>query len=98
VSFHHYYDVSEAYSLPVGACFGRIIGLMMDHLQWRYPDAALFAACNGKPGCVVPGIYAMVSTSSHHNETVITKLTSGWGSCHALRCHGNFSHSLRKMT
>lgn len=51
-------------TLGVGACAGRILGIAVRHLQWRYPDSPVFSACNGDRDCVVPGLYAMVGAAA----------------------------------
>lgn len=47
-------------SLVVGACFGRIVGLVMELIEHKYPDLPIFDVCRGAE-CIVPGLYAMVS-------------------------------------
>jgi chloride channel 3/4/5 len=47
-------------TLGVGACFGRIVGLMVQYLQWKRPNLGMFSVCNGDQKCVIPGVYAMV--------------------------------------
>jgi len=39
-------------SLGVGACAGRILGLLMQWLQHRQPDSMLFRSCNGDLNCM----------------------------------------------
>lgn len=51
-------------TLGVGACAGRILGIAVRHLQWRYPNSPVFSACNGDRDCVVPGLYAMVGAAA----------------------------------
>lgn len=51
-------------TLGVGACAGRILGIAVRHLQWRYPDSPVFSACDGDRDCVVPGLYAMVGAAA----------------------------------
>lgn len=43
-------------SLVVGACAGRIVGITMQTLMWRYPDNPMFAVCKGDAACIVPGL------------------------------------------
>jgi chloride channel 3/4/5 len=38
-------------TLGVGACAGRVMGIAMQYLQIRNPDARLFASCHGDLGC-----------------------------------------------
>jgi chloride channel 3/4/5 len=47
-------------SLVVGACFGRIVGLAMEWVEYEYPFLPIFNVCKDTD-CVVPGLYAMVS-------------------------------------
>lgn len=47
-------------TLGVGACFGRIVGLAVSYLQWKYPSLSLFNACGADKDCILPGVYAMV--------------------------------------
>jgi hypothetical protein len=38
-------------SLGVGACAGRILGLLMQHFQYNHPDSVMFAPCKGDLRC-----------------------------------------------
>jgi chloride channel 3/4/5 len=38
-------------TLGVGACAGRVVGILMQYLQVRNPDARLFRGCNGDLDC-----------------------------------------------
>ncbi|KAF6761215.1 voltage-gated chloride channel [Ephemerocybe angulata] len=51
-------------TLGVGACAGRILGILMQWLQVKNPDSALFASCKGDLNCMVPGLYAMVGAAA----------------------------------
>jgi chloride channel 3/4/5 len=51
-------------TLGVGACAGRVLGIYVKYLQWRYPDAAVFGVCKGNLDCVMPGLYAMVGAAA----------------------------------
>lgn len=52
-------------SLVVGACFGRIVGLLVQWLQWTEPHLNYFSWCPASEGaCIVPGIYAMVGAAA----------------------------------
>lgn len=46
-------------SLAVGACFGRIVGLCMEYIQYNNPQLAIFDVCKDTD-CVLPGLYSMV--------------------------------------
>jgi chloride channel 3/4/5 len=48
-------------SLVVGACFGRVVGLFLEYVQSEYPYLNIFDVCTDT-NCIVPGMYAMVST------------------------------------
>lgn len=51
-------------SLAVGACAGRILGILVQWLQFSHPNSALFASCEGDLNCVIPGLYAMVGAAA----------------------------------
>jgi chloride channel 3/4/5 len=51
-------------TLGVGACAGRILGITVRHLQWRYPNSLVFSFCDGEKDCVIPGLYAMVGAAA----------------------------------
>ncbi|KAF8757227.1 chloride channel [Rhizoctonia solani] len=48
----------------VGACFGRIVGLGVQHLHWTHPSLPIFDVCKGDLYCVNPGVYAMVGAAA----------------------------------
>ena len=52
-------------TLAVGACFGRIVGLLVQYAQWTHPDAGFFNWCPASDSaCIVPGVYAMVGAAA----------------------------------
>ncbi|CAK5281533.1 unnamed protein product [Mycena citricolor] len=51
-------------TLGVGACAGRIMGLLVQYLQVRNPDSTVFRACGGDIDCIVPGLYAMIGAAA----------------------------------
>ncbi|KAK0195698.1 chloride channel [Armillaria mellea] len=51
-------------SLGVGACAGRILGILMQWLQMTHPDAPIFKPCKGDLDCIIPGLYAMVGAAA----------------------------------
>lgn len=52
-------------SLAVGACFGRIVGLIVQYVQWTRSDLRFFSWCSASDSsCIVPGIYAMVGAAA----------------------------------
>ncbi|KAI0645812.1 chloride channel [Trametes meyenii] len=51
-------------SLGVGACAGRILGILIQWAQFSYPNSPAFAMCEGDLDCVIPGLYAMVGAAA----------------------------------
>ncbi|KAI0075781.1 hypothetical protein K474DRAFT_1362018 [Panus rudis PR-1116 ss-1] len=51
-------------TLGVGACAGRILGILVQWAQHSYPGSPVFASCGGDLNCVVPGLYAMVGAAA----------------------------------
>ncbi|KAI0745872.1 chloride channel [Earliella scabrosa] len=51
-------------TLGVGACAGRIVGILIQWMQYSYPDSVAFRACKGDLNCVIPGLYAMVGAAA----------------------------------
>ncbi|PWY97712.1 hypothetical protein BCV70DRAFT_166509, partial [Testicularia cyperi] len=52
-------------TLAVGACFGRIVGLLVQYVQWMHPDLGFFSWCPASDtACIVPGVYAMVGAAA----------------------------------
>jgi chloride channel 3/4/5 len=60
-------------TLGVGACAGRLLGIGMQWLQWKYPDSGMFVACGGDMDCVVPGLYAMVGAAATLSGVTVRK-------------------------
>lgn len=60
-------------SLVVGACFGRIVGLGMEYIEFLYPNSRIFGVCSDTE-CIVPGLYAMVSIISEDKYQVAMNL------------------------
>ncbi|WVR07458.1 hypothetical protein IAU60_004499 [Kwoniella sp. DSM 27419] len=50
-------------SLVVGACFGRIVGLSMEYIEYLHPALPIFDVCKDAD-CIVPGLYAMVGAAA----------------------------------
>ncbi|OCF76116.1 voltage-gated chloride channel [Kwoniella mangroviensis CBS 8886] len=50
-------------SLVVGACFGRIVGLVMEYIEFAYPSLGIFDVCR-ETDCIVPGLYAMIGAAA----------------------------------
>ena len=63
--------------LIIGACTGRVIGLIMQYLTVTYPTAWPFTACAediaARGECVIPGVYAMVGAAA--SLTGVTRTT-----------------------
>ena len=51
-------------SVTVGACCGRILGILVQWFQYSYPSSPVFASCKGDLNCVIPGLYAMVGAAA----------------------------------
>ncbi|SPO46984.1 related to chloride channel protein [Moesziomyces antarcticus] len=52
-------------TLAVGACFGRIVGLLVQYVQWTHPELGFFSWCPASDSaCIVPGVYAMVGAAA----------------------------------
>ncbi len=52
-------------TLAVGACFGRIVGLLVQYVQWTRPELGFFDWCPASDSaCIVPGVYAMVGAAA----------------------------------
>ncbi|KAI0243698.1 hypothetical protein L0F63_002108 [Massospora cicadina] len=50
-------------NMMVGACFGRILGILVQRWQAAYPHQFLFAACSTS-SCISPVMYAMVGAAA----------------------------------
>ncbi|KAF7964616.1 hypothetical protein HWV62_4894 [Athelia sp. TMB] len=61
-------------TLGVGACAGRLLGVAVKCLQWKYPDSQVFAVCKGDMDCVVPGLYAMVGAAAALSGVTLTRV------------------------
>jgi chloride channel 3/4/5 len=51
-------------TLGVGACAGRVVGILMRWQQATHPNSPIFKSCGGDLDCVVPGLYAMVGAAA----------------------------------
>lgn len=49
-------------TLGVGACAGRVLGILMQYLQANHLN--VFDVCHGDLDCVIPGLYAMVGAAA----------------------------------
>ena len=50
--------------VAVGACVGRIMGILVQWMQHTYPRSPIFRSCQGDLNCVIPGLYAMVGAAA----------------------------------
>eukprot|EP00002_Diphylleia_rotans_P040457 TRINITY_DN9591_c0_g3_i2.p1 TRINITY_DN9591_c0_g3~~TRINITY_DN9591_c0_g3_i2.p1 ORF type:complete len:828 (+),score=153.35 TRINITY_DN9591_c0_g3_i2:69-2552(+) len=50
-------------SLAIGACFGRVIGILVERLRYDNADSIFFSECV-QSGCITPGVYAMVGAAA----------------------------------
>lgn len=51
-------------SMAIGASFGRMVGIMVQALHERFPEAAFFAACDAEGPCITPGTYAFLGAGA----------------------------------
>src|SRR5262245_9770232 len=51
-------------SMAVGASFGRMVGIFVQHLHESYPSSAFFAACEPDVPCITPGTYAFLGAGA----------------------------------
>lgn len=52
-------------SLAVGACFGRIVGLLIQYIQWTQPHLPFFSWCSASDSaCIIPGTYSMLGAAA----------------------------------
>ena len=51
-------------SMAVGACFGRLVGIVVQALQEANPDSAFFSACKPDEVCITPGTYAFLGAAA----------------------------------
>ncbi|MCJ1252902.1 hypothetical protein MMC24_000708 [Lignoscripta atroalba] len=51
-------------SMAIGALYGRALGIVMEILQGKYPNALMFATCEQDIACITPGTYAIIGAAS----------------------------------
>lgn len=51
-------------SMAIGASFGRMVGILVQALHERFPEAAFFAACEPDVPCITPGTYAFLGAGA----------------------------------
>ncbi|KAB5589136.1 ClC voltage-gated chloride channel protein [Ceratobasidium theobromae] len=54
----------QAIYIFLGACFGRIVGLVVQYVYWTRPNLGMFEVCKGDTYCVNPGVYAMIGAAA----------------------------------
>lgn len=40
------------------------MGILVQWMQYTYPESPVFRTCNGDLNCVIPGLYAMVGAAA----------------------------------
>lgn len=50
--------------MAVGASFGRMVGIFVQHLHESFPESAFFAACQPDVPCITPGTYAFLGAAA----------------------------------
>jgi chloride channel 3/4/5 len=51
-------------SMAIGASFGRMVGIFVQHLHESFPESAFFAACEPDVPCITPGTYAFLGAGA----------------------------------
>lgn len=51
-------------SMAVGAAFGRMVGIFVQHIHESFPGSAFFAACEPDGPCITPGTYAFLGAAA----------------------------------
>lgn len=51
-------------SMAIGASFGRMVGMLVQALHERFPDAAFFSMCVPNEPCITPGTYAFLGAGA----------------------------------
>ncbi|KAF2121659.1 chloride channel [Lophiotrema nucula] len=51
-------------SMAIGASFGRMVGIFVQHIHESFPDAAFFATCDPDGPCITPGTYAFLGAAA----------------------------------
>lgn len=51
-------------SMAIGASFGRMVGIFVQHLHESFPESAFFAACEPDGPCITPGTYAFLGAAA----------------------------------
>jgi len=51
-------------SMAVGAAFGRMVGIFVQHIHESFPTSAFFNACEPDVPCITPGTYAFLGAAA----------------------------------
>ncbi|KAF2249313.1 hypothetical protein BU26DRAFT_605174 [Trematosphaeria pertusa] len=51
-------------SMAIGASFGRMVGIFVQHLHESFPNSAFFSACEPDVPCITPGTYAFLGAGA----------------------------------
>ena len=51
-------------SMAIGALYGRVVGMLVQLLQFAHPDWLIFSNCEPDRECVTPGTYAIVGAAA----------------------------------
>ena len=51
-------------SMAIGASFGRMVGIFVQHLHESFPGSAFFSACEPDGPCITPGTYAFLGAAA----------------------------------
>ncbi|KAF2182426.1 hypothetical protein K469DRAFT_752198 [Zopfia rhizophila CBS 207.26] len=51
-------------SMAIGASFGRMVGIFVQHIHESFPGSAFFAACEPDGPCITPGTYAFLGAAA----------------------------------
>ncbi|KAF1993186.1 hypothetical protein P154DRAFT_503923 [Amniculicola lignicola CBS 123094] len=51
-------------SMAIGASFGRMVGIFVQHIHEAYPGSTFFAACEPDGPCITPGTYAFLGAAA----------------------------------
>jgi chloride channel 3/4/5 len=79
-------------SLGVGACAGRVLGIVMQWMQYQMPQSRLFEACKGDLDCECPVLIVFLAS---HNSLECRyypwSICHGWGCSCVVGCDGKHS-------
>jgi chloride channel 3/4/5 len=51
-------------SMAIGASFGRMVGIFVQHIHESFPNSSFFAACDPDGPCITPGTYAFLGAAA----------------------------------